>query len=36
MYPANTNQKRANVAIPTPDKIDFKTKAATREKKNSW
>ena len=33
MFCAKRNQKKAEVAIPTSDKIDFKTKTAMKDKK---
>ena len=35
-YHTNVNQKKAGVAIPISDKIDFKIKDITRDKKGSY
>ena len=36
IYHANSNQKRTSIAILTSDKIDFKTKTVTRDKKGHF
>ena len=35
VFHANGNQKKAGVAIPISDKIDFKIKTITRDKKDT-
>ena len=35
IFPANGNQKKAGIAILITDKIDFKTKTITRDKKDT-
>ena len=36
IFHANGNQKKAGVAIPISDKIDFKTKTNTRDKEGHY
>ena len=36
IFHANTDQKKAGVAIPISDKIDFKTKAVKRDKEGHY
>ena len=36
IFHANRDQKKAGVAIPVSDKIDFKTKAVKRDKKGHY
>ena len=36
IYQANSNQKRTGMAILTSDKIDFKTKIVTRDKRTFY